>query len=164
MRGRMTACNQVSGKTIVTLELPLVASDKLAPICGGEIDCEIDKHRERRSLNSNRYMWELVSRIAERMTPPLSKDECYITMLERYGQSVLLEVDIRAVPALYRAYRYLIYEGCTDDDTAQIRACIGSSEYNTTEMSRLLEGIKYEAEQLGIDTDLPQIRALIDSN
>ena len=51
---------------------------------------EIKEHREKRSLNANAYAWALIGKIADAMR--ISKDECYLLMLKRYGQHELVSV------------------------------------------------------------------------
>lgn len=45
----------------------------------------------------------------------------------------------------------------------QIQAYFGSSQYDTKQMSRLIDGIIYEARELGIETATPEEVALMKS-
>ena len=49
---------------------------------------EIKEHRQKRSLTANAYAWTLIGKIADAMR--ISKDECYLLMLKRYGQSEIV--------------------------------------------------------------------------
>ena len=51
---------------------------------------EIKEHKEKKSLRANAYAWHLIGLIADYLRT--SKDEVYLTMLERYGQSLLMTV------------------------------------------------------------------------
>lgn len=112
---------------------------------------EIKEHREKRSLNANAYAWALIGKIADAMR--LSKDECYLLMLKRYGQSelvsVLSEVNISGYFKYYEDAGTAIHGG---KGYTYYRLFKGSSEYDTHEMAVLIDGIVSEAEGLGIET------------
>ena len=112
---------------------------------------EIKEHKEKRSLNANAYAWALIGKIADAMR--LSKDECYLLMLKRYGQSelvsVLSEVNIGGYFKYYEEAGTAIHGG---KGYTYYRLFKGSSEYDTHEMAVLIDGIVSEAEALGIDT------------
>ena len=48
-------------------------------------ELEIKKKINKRTIKANNYAWELMSQIAEKIEPPLSKDEVYENMLQCYG-------------------------------------------------------------------------------
>ena len=52
--------------------------------------CAISHYRQKRSLNANSYAWEILSKIADVLR--VSKEEVYLTMLKRYGQSLIVSV------------------------------------------------------------------------
>ena len=112
---------------------------------------EIKEHREKRSLNANAYAWALIGKIADAMR--LSKDECYLLMLKRYGQSelvsVLSEVNISGYFKYYEDAGTAIHGG---KGYTYYRLYKGSSEYDTHEMAVLIDGIVSEAQELGIET------------
>ena len=51
---------------------------------------EIKEHKEKRSLTANAYAWSLIGKIADALRT--SKEETYLTMLKRYGQSEMVSV------------------------------------------------------------------------
>ena len=53
-------------------------------------DVKIDKHREKRSINANNYLWELCTQIGNVLRK--SKEEVYFEMLVEYGQSIMVSV------------------------------------------------------------------------
>lgn len=112
---------------------------------------EIKEHREKRSLNANAYAWALIGKIADAMR--LSKDECYLLMLKRYGQSELVsvrsEVNISGYFKYYEDAGTAIHGG---KGYTYYRLYKGSSEYDTHEMAILIDGIVSEAQDLGIET------------
>ena len=117
---------------------------------------EIKEHKEKRSLNANAYAWALIGKIADAMR--LSKDECYLLMLKRYGQS---EIYIVSSEIPEKRVERVFGEGHYEDIGTEIRNGIGythyrvytgSSKYDTHEMAVLIDGIVSEAEALGIET------------
>ena len=112
---------------------------------------EIKEHKEKRSLNANAYAWALIGKIADAMR--LSKDECYLLMLKRYGQSELVsvrsEVNISGYFKYYEDAGTAIHGG---NGYTYYRLYKGSSEYDTHEMAVLIDGIVSEAQELGIET------------
>ena len=114
------------------------------------------KWRKKRSLDANAYAWVLMSKIADAQEYPTTKEEIYEKMLKDYG--VLEEVDgvpititVKACVDMSRitGHWMLIKSNGTFNASAMIK---GSSEYDTKEMSRFIDGIVAEAKELGIET------------
>lgn len=114
-------------------------------------DVKIDKHREKRSLNANAYLWKLVTEIGNVLNK--SKEEVYLQMLIDYGQSemvsILSEIDVKGYFKYYKLAGTSILNG---KEFNHYKIYKGSSEYDTKEMSILLEGVVQEAKNLGIKT------------
>ena len=55
-----------------------------------KLSVKIDKYRVRRSLNANNYAWKLLTEIANVIRA--DKEEVYLKMLKRYGQSEIISV------------------------------------------------------------------------
>ena len=114
-------------------------------------DVKINKHREKRSLNANAYLWKLVTEIGNILNK--SKEEVYLQMLIDYGQSemisILSEINVKGYFKYYKLAGTSILNG---KEFNHYKIYKGSSEYNTKEMSILLEGAVQEAKNLGIET------------
>lgn len=114
-------------------------------------DVKIDKHREKRSLNANAYLWKLVTEIGNILNK--SKEEVYLQMLIDYGQSemvsILSEIDLKGYFKYYKLAGTSILNG---KEFNHYKIYKGSSEYDTKEMSILLNGVVQEAKNLGIKT------------
>lgn len=114
-------------------------------------DVKINKHREKRSLNANAYLWKLVTEIGNILNK--SKEEIYLQMLIDYGQSemisILSEINVKGYFKYYKLAGTSILNG---KEFNHYKIYKGSSEYNTKEMSILLEGAVQEAKNLGIKT------------
>ena len=114
-------------------------------------DVKINKHREKRSLNANAYLWKLVTEIGNVLNK--SKEEVYLQMLIDYGQSemvsILSEIDVKGYFKYYKLAGTSILNG---KEFNHYKIYKGSSEYDTKEMSILLNGVVQEAKNLGIKT------------
>lgn len=114
-------------------------------------DVKIDKHREKRSLNANAYLWKLVTEIGNILNK--SKEEVYLQMLIDYGQSemvsILSEIEVKGYFKYYKLAGTSILNG---KEFNHYKIYKGSSEYDTKEMSILLNGVVQEAKNLGIKT------------
>ena len=135
---------------------------------GKQLDVEIKQHRKKRSLDANSMAWALIGKIAEAIQS--SKEEVYIEMLKRYGQreEQLISVIAEGVPAIMRATN----EHCTVVGESELNGklfkhlaiLIGSSQYDTKQMSILIDGIVSECRELGIETKPEEeIKSLVES-
>lgn len=120
-----------------------------------ETDFEIKEYKRKRSRNANNYAWFLITKIANVLR--LSKEEVYLTMLKRYGQSelisVLSEIDINKYIKYYEQAGTSKLNG---KNFTHYKVYMGSSEYDSRQMSILIDGIVQEAQNLRIET-LPPI-------
>lgn len=126
----------------------------------GDIDIKIGKHRNRRSINANAYCWKLCTEIANVLTlqgAVVSKDDVYIKALKDYGQSDIITIQSNVPAADYFKYFEEVSKGTLKGkEYTAYRVYKGSSEYDTREMSVLLDGIIADAEELGIHTITPK--------
>lgn len=116
-------------------------------------DAELKKHFEKRSLNANAYAWALITEIGNVLR--MSKEDVYLDMLKRYGQGGAVSVQERYADGFRRSYKYNESLGKSELNGKMwehFRFWIGSSEYNTKEMSILIDGIVDEAKALDIET------------
>lgn len=124
---------------------------------------EVKEHKRGRSLTQNGYYWQLLSQTARLLK--MSNTELHNQMLAEFGQVdedikqiiMLDSIDWRTLPHMHlrptAATRTL-------DNGKLYRVYYvmrGSSTYNTTEMSRLLDGMIEEAKAQGIETLPPHM-------
>lgn len=127
-----------------------------------KLSIEIKQYREKRSLNANAYAWKLIGEIADVLRA--SKEDIYLEMLKRYGQSEIVSV-LSHIPI----HDYVKY--CTEAGESKLNGKFfkhykvykGSSEFDTREMSILIDGIVSEAKELGIQTETPEMLAKMKS-
>jgi hypothetical protein len=112
---------------------------------------EIKEHKEKRSLTANAYAWALIGKIADALRT--SKDEVYLSMLKRYGQSemvsVVSSIDVTGYFKYFEAVANTTLQG---KEFTHYRVFKGSSEYDSREMAVLIDGIVSEAHELKIET------------
>ena len=113
------------------------------------------KWHDKRSLDSNAYLWKLCDLIAGKIGS--SKEEVYENMLRSYGTIddelppivVHSSADISKFQDHYLWFDSRELDGKKFDCYLRIK---GSSEMDSKEMSHLIDGVIFEAKQLGIET------------
>lgn len=120
-------------------------------------ECEIDTVKKKRSLNANAYMWVLCSEIGKKMNK--SKDDIYLKAIRDVGSFEYLPVKEEAVEDFIRHWngRGLgwVVEKVGESKLRgymNVIAYFGSSSYDTKEMSKLIDYLIADAEELGIQT------------
>lgn len=150
------------GNITITLESTRINAEEINALSKFDrLGVEIKKYRRKRSLDANSYYWLLVGKIQDVIG---SSSNCiHNMMLDRYGEfartgdgslipfCIRDDIDYLEFPYPHlkptqktlskgnRVYRWYY----------QIK---GSSEYNTAEMSRLIDGIVSECKEMGIET------------
>ena len=112
-----------------------------------EYDFEIKVHRNKRSKNANDYMWVLADKIAAATRK--YKDEVYRDAIRRVGVFEDVAVTGKATAALVNTW------GDRGAGCKKVRLYFGSSVYDTQQMSRLIDDLVEEADELGIETKTP---------
>ena len=160
MKGRITNIGfGLEGDLAVTLSLPRQCTDDIKKLLDADIDAEIKKWRERRSMSQNAYAWLLITKIAQCITPPMNKEDVYVLMLKRYGQGGIISIQKDKADGVMRAFDYYMPKGegeVNGKAFLHMMVYVGSSQYDTKEMSVFLSGIVEEAKDLGIETLTPQ--------
>lgn len=148
----------------ITLEVDGDAAD-IEKLKEKKLTVEIKQYREKRSLDANCYYWVLVGKLAD----VLNQSNAWVHnhMLRKYGQimviddqgvyTVLPDSD-EAQKAIDEAETYHL------KPTSQVKPgkggkmyrtymmLRGSSDYDTKEMSRLIDGLVSECKEAGIET------------
>ena len=118
-------------------------------------EIDIKRFRIKRSLDANNYFWSLVHEIALRLHT--TEDEVYLKMLERYGVFEIYPISPEPdrLKALKKKWRLVVDMGdCEVNETKmrKVKCFYGSSQYDTVEMHRLINGTISECHQMGIPT------------
>ena len=126
----------------------------------GEISLKAMKWRNRRSLDANAYMWTLVDKIAQK-TRQKPVDVYRHAIKEIPGNSTLVCVQDKAKDVLQQQWQAKGLGWQTEELKSKIEGCTnivlyyGSSVYNTTQMSLLIDSIVDDCKELGIETLTP---------
>jgi len=120
---------------------------------------KLEVWREKRSLDANAYCWKLLSMIADELTirgATTTKDDVYLGMLKRYGQGDIVKVRPEKAELILREFPYKEpHEKLYTEKDQYWRVWVGSSNYDSREMSIFVSGIIEDAKELGIETATP---------
>ena len=158
--------NIYSGKMTMTFEVENIdaLADEYDRIKDARLTVKVSPYRAKRSLDANSYFHVLLTKIAGAMN--ISNARCKNILLARYGQPQLLPdgnvmIYKSNAPVDYMMELEDIHTVAikADGNATFYRVMRGSHEYNTEEMSRLIDGTVDEAKALGIETMTPDALA-----
>ena len=115
---------------------------------------EVKEYKHKRSLNANAYYWVLVNKIADALNQ--SKEFIHLCMLKQYGQRYVLCVPYDT--PIENLVKYYEQDGVRKQGDRLFKTYnvyLPSSEMNTYEMSKLIDGTVEEAQSMGIETMTP---------
>lgn len=157
-----------TGKAKLTLELneKKAAMDLFDDLHQCEkLSIEIKKYRNKRSLEANRYFWHLCGELADKLSGEKvlhTKEDIYRKIISESGVWYDDEVEPDKVEWRRKAWSMIGTGWITervdfsaDGQREVIRFYYGSSQYNTKQMSRLIENVVQECEAQGIPTKTP---------
>lgn len=159
--GRLLEAKMVNGKPVVSLQVDSDAG--ITELLEGDLlRIEVKKYKAKRSLTANAYMWVLLNEIAQKTGEP--RTEVYRQAIMDAGVMKPLVVKEKIVDEVLPMLTDVkptgtgdfALEGHTKNGWTEVYLYIGSSKYNTEEMSRLIDYIVTEAKALGIDTMTPE--------
>lgn len=131
-----------------------------------EIDFEIKKHSEKRSLDANAYCWVLCGKLAEALSkddPRATKEIVYRRAIQQVGIYQDVEINIEAVKTLSvawgkqgRGWFIEQVDAAKNGKKSVVRLYYGSSCYTVAQMSRLIDFLVEDCRDLGIPTETPE--------
>ena len=160
----------LSGSLTITLEshqMDAAAATELSQVDG--LDVEIKKRRKKRSLDANAYYWKLASEVADALH--VSKPYIHNYLLRKYGQIEIIDGQgvYIVIPDTESAQKSVdeaqtyhlmptsqVKEGKGGIMYRTYMMLKGSSEYDSKEMSCLIEGLIGECREMGIETIPPE--------
>ena len=150
------------GNTIISFVLQGNATAEFDNLTDKDIDLTVKPFTVKRSLDANAYAWVLIGKIAAALK--LTTAEVYQSIVREIGGNYeIIAVRNEAVEQWRRLWSHNgtgwqteIFNDERKDGYTDIRCWIGSSLYDTVQMSALLEQIITEAKQIGIETMTPQ--------
>ena len=132
---------------------------------------EVKEHKERRTLSQNAYYWKLITEVAKKQrhsVPYVHNTELRAARYARWFNDELVLVSIPdtddAEAQIMEQMEYHLAPTNRREGDKRIYVMLrGSSEFNTAEMSHLLDLLIQDAQALGIETmtpaELAQMRA-----
>ena len=158
-----------TNKLLINLQVDDCPTEEIQTLAQCEkLSIEIKKYSKKKSTKANAYYWQLLSKLAEVMGT--SKPFMHNRMLRKYGQAEVLDgkTVFLVIPDTDEAENdALEAETFHIKPTSQVKEgkdgvmyrtytmLRGSSEYNSYEMSKLIDGLVAECKENGIET-LPQ--------
>lgn len=123
-----------------------------------DVKVEIKKASDRRSNNQNRFAWELIDQIAAAKHEKVST--IYRDSLRDVGgTSTMVGMKDEAIPIFREGWekghlgrQVEVVPGSTRPGWSNVKIQFGSSEFDTEQMSRLIDNLIQDAESLGIPT------------
>lgn len=167
MKGRLIDISiGFNRKQRITLELDCDFREAYENLKDADIDVSVKKFRRKRSLDANAYFHVLVNAIA--MARGVGDDEIKRQLVVEYG-AVAKDDDGMVIgfklPVGVNVDRIYPYTRCFKQvsENGKLFNCYlvykHSSEMDSKEMARLIDGAIEVAKELGIDTDTPEERA-----
>ena len=167
MKGRLVDLTVgMNRKQRVTVELDGNFQNEFTQLKDTELDIEIKKHRNRRSLSANAYFHVLVNRIAERQG--LGIEEVKVHLVCEYGALAKDEDGLTVgfkLPSSVDVSTIYPYVKCFDvreEGGRQFNCYLVFKQthlMDSAEMARLIDGTIFVARDLGIETDTPETLA-----
>lgn len=129
-------------------------------------DLEIKQHRNRRSLDANAYFWVLLDKLA--VETKVEKTDLYREMVKEIGgNSQVICVTNEGLMQLKESWERNGPGWVAETFPSKLEGCTnmilyyGSSTYDTSQMSRLIELAVQECKQVGIETMTPRELSLL---
>lgn len=122
------------------------------------VKVEIRKASKSRSMSANAYAWVLIDKISEKTG--INQTDVYRSAIREIGGvSTLLGMKDDAVPVFTENWQrghlgrqVEIIPGSSKPGWSNVRVFYGSSEFDSTQMARLIDSLIQDAEALGIPT------------
>lgn len=160
--GKIVAINLsfLSKQAAVTFEVTANPED-IEQFQNMDLDIEFDKHREKRSLDSNNYFHAMTDKLRQKLG--ITMAECKNHLIASYGQIeyigdqvVYIKTQIEPKDMLKQDSLHTWLVKTNPDGTFMYRVYRGTHTYNTAEMAKLIDGTVLECKAQGIETATPE--------
>lgn len=124
-----------------------------------EYDIEIKKHRNKRSLDANAYLWVIADKLAEKLE--ITATDVYRRAIHDVGvfhYGMYRNKDVKIAIAMWESNGVgwvAEAEPSSVPGCQSVKFYHGSSSYDTKQMSRLIDYVVEEAKAQGIETATP---------
>lgn len=131
-----------------------------------QLSLTIGKYKEKRTLDANAYFWVLAQRVAETISAkgdkPVSAVDVYKQYIRDIGMYEIVPIKDIAVKTWTTIWQGKGLGWIVEDLGASkhngytnLKCHYGSSAYNQEQMSRLIDMVKADCDELGIETKTP---------
>ena len=124
-------------------------------------DLELKEHREKRSLDANAYCWVLIGKLAAKLGQ--NKSDIYREYIKEIGDNYIVAChEKKAVPEMKRLWEDGYLGRIAEEFQSKVNGCTnlrlyyGSSDFDTKQMSRLIDAIIADCKENGIETATPE--------
>lgn len=114
--------------------------------------------KNHRTLDQNALLWALLTIYADALGGDQTPEEIYYKMLDRYGVAkffVMEESAAKELKSLFRDTKVIddavVVRSGKRTPAKLVKCMLGSSNYDTTEMTKLIDGVFDELAALGVD-------------
>jgi hypothetical protein len=124
------------------------------------VSVKLDKHRKKRSLDANAYFWVLVSELAS-VTGRKKEDVYRDAIRDIGGNSETVCIKTEAAEKFRNAWEKNGLGWVTEQIPSKLSGCVnvilyyGSSTYDTSQMSRLIDNIVQDCKAVGVQVMTP---------
>lgn len=153
----------LSGEALITV----ATKDKAAVLSciddlkDKDLSIELKPYFKKRSKNANNYMWELLGQLSAKLRIP--PEEIYRECIRDVGDNyTVVCVQTKDKDKVKRGWESSGIGWLAEELDSQINGCtnlrlfVGSSMYNTAQMSRLVDIVVQECKEQGIQTETPE--------
>lgn len=163
MRGRLVDLSLgLNRKQRITVEIDQDFRTKFDELKDTAVDVEIKKHRERRSLDANAYFWVLAGKLSAKIGIP--PEEIYRQYIPDVGGNYEFAPVREDMISWWDRHWRRNHVGRRTEDIGpcwntpgyhNVRFYQSSSDYDTAQMSRLIDLIVFDCKEQGIETLTP---------
>lgn len=148
------------GNPILTFVIPKWFFPLIQDFKGKEVNIEIKSFKQKRSLDANAYAWALIDKLAEKTG--ISKYDIYREYIKNIGGvSTTICVQERFAERIAKDWERNGKGWQAEIVDSKIKGCKnivcyeGSSEFDSSQMHRLIELIVQDCKEQGIETETP---------
>lgn len=160
LKGKLEGIQQDLPSNRVTFTISCEAgatAEELERYLDKELRVKITQYRKKRSLSANALFWACVGQIA--LATGADSWSIYLKLLRDYGKFTYIMVKpdmVESVKEYWRESQVWNSIDINGEKAVQMLVYFGSSNYNTQEMSRLIDGAISDMKDLGLDLPMPQ--------
>lgn len=145
------------GTQNITITVQADFRESFDELADKDITVEIKRYSRKRSRTANDFCWALCTDIGNALTPPIPKEEVYRKAIKDVGEYEPLPIKDEAVETFRKRWSEKgvgWFAEIVDDSKIPgyklVFAYYGSSTYDTSSMSRLIDYLVQDAKNMGL--------------